>query len=163
LNGEFQFPHTLVKVDAEHPNAVIRGNPNEAEVVDGKVSTIFNFDIPEWWKGKTCSLVFLFPAEDQLRSNWCKFEPTWGVADFSVLSKPADAATTFNNKGAVWEDFGEFNLVPGNSYVIKTHECPAGKTVGVEMSGRSKDGYGFDLSFFQDYNPAAIGLYVRAC
>jgi len=156
-------PRALVKVDATRPHSVVGGAPYEARVHAGQVSTIFNFDIPAWWKGRACSLVFLFPAADQLREGWFAFENTWGVADFSALVGPADAGATFDSKPAVWEDLGEVNLFPGNAYVIKTHECPAGKSVGIEMSGRAKDGYGFDLSFFQDYSPAPIGLYVRAC
>lgn len=152
-----------MRVDASRPREVCAGRPGEAQVTAGKVSTVFNFDIPAWWAGKTCSLVFLFPPADALRDAWFAFEPTWGVADFSVLARPADAATTFDNMPPVWEDFGEFSLFPGNAYVIKTHECPAGKSVGIEMSGRSKDGYGFDLSFFQNYSPVPIGLYIRAC
>lgn len=153
----------MVKVNAERPSDLSYGNPYTADVVGDKISTIFNFDIPQWWAGKTCSIVFLFPTQDQLQTSSYTFEPTWGTASFKELVNPATPGTTYHNMGPVAHEFGEFNISPGNSYVISSHPCPAGQRVGVEMSGCSKNGYPFNLSYFQDYNPAPIGLYIRAC
>lgn len=153
----------MIKVNAERPDDLSWGSPFDANVLGNKISTIFNFDIPQWWAGKTCSLIFLFPTKDQLQTSNFNWEPTWGVAAFSELAKPATEATTYNNKGPAVHNFGEFNLSPGHSYVISTHKCPAGKRVGMEMAGHSRNGYQFNLSYFQDYNPAPIGLYLRAC
>jgi hypothetical protein len=154
----------MIKVNAHEPNAQSYGNPYFADISTEKgLSTIFDFDIPAWWAGKTCSLIFLFPTQDQLPTSSYTFKETWGTAKFTELEVPATQNTTFNSVGAVAKEFGEFNIAPGNGYVLGTHACPAGERVGIEMSGVEKNGYGFDLSYFQDYNLPPIGLYVRAC
>ena len=48
---------------------------------------------------------------------------------------------------------------PGNSYVIATQSCRAGQTESIKISQTGD----FALNFFEDWNPASLGLYVTSC
>ncbi len=47
-------------------------------------------------------------------------------------------------------------MTPGLSAVVTGFACPAGHAVSYEISS----GSGSSLSYFQDYNPSPIGLYI---
>jgi hypothetical protein len=113
------------------------------------VSTIFNFDIPQSDAGKTCSLVFLFPKKEDLETSSYSFSGD-GKVQFGAVTSPATQQTTYNTAPAIGQNYGEFTISPGNSYVISTTECPAGQTVGFEMSNAGST----ELDFFEDYNPS---------
>lgn len=113
------------------------------------VSSIFNFDIPKSDSGKTCSLVFLFPEQQDLETSAFSFSGN-GKVDVAMLSGDATSKTSYSNKPSVKKDYGEFTISPGNSYLISTFKCPAGETVSYEMSNAGTT----NLDFFQDYNPS---------
>jgi len=121
------------------------------------MSSIFNFDIPTSYTG-TCSLVFLFPEQSQLTTSSYTFSGS-GEIDFKQLSTVAAQATTYANQGGVEADFGVKTVTPGTSIVVETFSCPAGETVSFELIAKS----GTSLTYFQDYNPSPIGLYITTC
>ena len=82
-----------------------------------------------------------------------------GAIDFAKLSSPATQATDYANAPSVANDLGTFTVAPGNSYSISTFSCPAGQTIAFEMSAKDST----SLTYFQDYNPSPIGLYITAC
>jgi N-acetylglucosamine-6-phosphate deacetylase len=53
---------------------------------------------------------------------------------------------------------GTVTVAPGNGYSISTFSCPAGSTIAFELSSVQ----GTSLTYFQDYNPCPIGLYITA-
>ncbi|KAJ5180837.1 hypothetical protein N7492_004047 [Penicillium capsulatum] len=145
--GNHEFPHLIVPVDSDHPDTAY-GTQFNGTVTSTKAS-IFNFDIPQSDSGKKCSLVFLFPKKEDLETSSYSFSGD-GKIDFAMLSKVASSSTTFNNMPSVSHDFGVTTVSPGNSYVISTFDCPAGKAVSYEMKNAGTT----DLNFFQDFNPS---------
>ncbi|KAI9807897.1 MAG: hypothetical protein M1825_005203 [Sarcosagium campestre] len=147
LSGTYEFPHLIVPVNSAHPNQAY-GTSFFGEV-SHEVSSLFNFDVPSSYSGKTCSLVFLFPEQKDLVTSSYTFSGSGGV-DFSKLSGTADTSTTYASAPSVATDYGVTTVAPGNSYTIATFHCPAGEAVGFKLSA-SGDTY---LHYFQDYNPA---------
>lgn len=82
-----------------------------------------------------------------------------GQVDFSLLNGLATQGTSANNLPSVKQDYSVLTLSPGNSYSIASFPCPANQAVAYQM--KSVDGTSFE--FFQDYNPAPIGLYITVC
>ncbi|KAK6002581.1 hypothetical protein QM012_001331 [Aureobasidium pullulans] len=157
LNGAYQYPHLIVPVDAANPNKAYGTQYNGT--VNSKVSTIFNFDIPASYAGKTCSTVFLFPQLDQLETSSYSFNDKGGFT-IAILNGVANESTTYANAPAVAKQVGSVDaLKRGSSYTLSQDACPAGTRVSFEVTSTG----GLDLEFFQDYNPSPLGLYVRAC
>jgi len=122
------------------------------------VSTIFNFDIPQDYKGKQCSIIFLFPKKEDLETSDYTFGGS-GSLDCAELNTAASQKTSYSNAPSVKKDLGSIALQPGNSYVVATGDCQAGTTQSIWLS--SKDG--LSLNFFEDYNPSPLGLYITSC
>ncbi|EHK40052.1 hypothetical protein TRIATDRAFT_42133 [Trichoderma atroviride IMI 206040] len=158
LNGPYEFPHLIIPVDKTKPDNA-PGTSFFGEV-SSSVSSIFNFDIPSDDKGKTCSLVFLFPQQKDLTTSSFNITGS-GALDFASLSKPATQSTTFNNQPSKKQDFGTTTVSPGHSYTIATFACPAGEAIAFEIS--DANGGGTSFRYFQDYNPSPIGLYITKC
>ncbi|TVY34557.1 hypothetical protein LSUB1_G007246 [Lachnellula subtilissima] len=155
LSGAYQFPHLIVPVSSSSPTTAAGTSFNG--MITSTVSSIFNFDIPTTLTG-TCSLVFLFPLQSQLTTSSFKFSGN-GVLDFKQLTTVATTSTTFANMGSVKTEFGTKTITPGSSTVITTFACPAGQAVSYEISSVS----GTSLTYFQDFNPSPIGLYITSC
>ncbi|KIE03889.1 GPI anchored cell wall protein, partial [Metarhizium majus ARSEF 297] len=156
LNGVYEFPHLIVSVDKSNPDKAA-GTSFFGEVTSS-ISSIFNFDIPAADAGKTCTLVFLFPRQDELTTSSFTFSGD-GKIDFSLLNSPATQGTTWNNQPGKKTDYGITTVAPGNSYTIASFPCPAGQAIGFEMS----DCGNTNFRYFQDYNPSPIGLYITKC
>ncbi|KAJ5087574.1 hypothetical protein N7456_011190 [Penicillium angulare] len=146
-SGNFEFPHLIVPIDSMSPNTASGTSYNGK--VTSSVSSIFNFDIPQSDSGKTCTLVFLFPEKADLETSSYTFSGD-GKVDVSELSGTASSSTTYNNAPSVMKDLGDITLSPGNSYVVSTFSCPAGKAIAFEM----KNAGSTSLDYFQDYNPS---------
>jgi glucan endo-1,3-beta-D-glucosidase len=157
INGAYQYPHLIVPVDAANPNKAYGTQYNGT--FNSKVSTIFNFDIPASYAGKTCSTVFLFPELDQLETSSYSFNDKGGFT-IAVLNGVADESTTYANAPAVAKQIGSVeSLKRGSSYTLSQDACPAGTRVSFEITSTG----GSSLEWFEDYNPSPLGLYVRAC
>ncbi|KAK5710155.1 hypothetical protein LTR17_019098 [Elasticomyces elasticus] len=159
LDGQYQFPHLLIPVNSETPNTAFGTQYNG--VISSTVSSIFNFDVPSDYAGKTCSLVFLFPEKAALQTSAYTFNTQGGIS-VSELSSPATAKTTYATVPAVSvADFGSIaSLKAGGKNVVASQKCAAGRTV----SYRFKSTGGLDLKWFQDaQNPSPIGAYITVC
>ncbi|KAF3039143.1 hypothetical protein E8E12_003095 [Didymella heteroderae] len=156
LNGDYQYPHLIVPVDSQQPSKAYGTQYN------GKISShtcsIFNFDIPSSYFGKTCSVVFLFPQQKDLETSSFTVSGS-GKVDFSKLKSPANQQTTYANQPGKESDLASMSIAPGNSYAITSGACAAGQTVSYEICSEGD----YSLDYFQDYNPSPIGLYVRSC
>lgn len=156
LNGPYQFPHLIIPIDSSNPSSA-PGTSYFGEV-SSTISSIFNFDIPESYAGQTCSLIFLFPLQSQLQTSSFTFSGSGGI-DFSELNGVATSATSYSNAPGVATDYGTTIVAPGNSYTIATFPCPAWTTISFEMKAVGDT----CLTYFQDYNPSPIGLYITSC
>lgn len=76
-----------------------------------------------------------------------------------MLSSVATQQTDYANAPGVKTDYGITTVVPGSSYNIATFPCPANSAVSFEL----KSVGGTALTYFQDYNPSPIGLYITTC
>ncbi|OKL63341.1 hypothetical protein UA08_01156 [Talaromyces atroroseus] len=156
VSGSYEYPHLIIPIDSSSPNTAA-GTQYNGEI-SSTVSTIFDFDIPASDSGKTCSLVFLFPEQQDLETSSFTFSGD-GKIDFAELSSPATQSTTYNNAPSVAQDYGVFTVAPGNSYVISTFDCPAGDRVAYEL----KNAGSTNLTYFEDWNPSPIGLFITVC
>lgn len=147
LNGEYQAPHLIIPVDSSSPDEAPGTSYNGT--ISSTLTTLYNFDIPQSYADKTCSLVFLFPELQDLETSSWTFSGD-GKIDFASLQSPVTTETSYNSAPAVDEDYGVTTVSPGNSYVISTFSCPAGEAVSYEM----KNAGSTYLDFFEDYNPS---------
>ncbi|KAL8765556.1 MAG: hypothetical protein Q9209_007427 [Squamulea sp. 1 TL-2023] len=131
LAGDFEFPHLIIPVDKNRPDAALGTSFNG--LITPTVSSLFNFDLPASLEGQTCSLVFLFPTRDQLQTSNYTLSGTGGLI-VERLEAPADSATTFNSQPKTNDTVGAIpNLQAGNSYVIRSGSCHAGSRVGYKI------------------------------
>lgn len=157
LSGAYEYPHLIVPVDSANPK-VAKGTSYFA-TISPTVSSIFNFDIKPEDAGKTCSLVFLFPKQEDLETSSFTFNGKGGMKVTS-LTAPATEQTTYDSVPAAGKISNTIsNVAPGNEYFVASMECPAGQRIGVEVSSTD----GLDLYYFQDYNPSPIGAYITVC
>lgn len=146
LSGTYEFPHLIVPVSSRNPDTAY-GQSYNAQVSKSDIQTLFNFDIPTSYSGKTCSLVFLFPRQDQLRTSAFMISGD-GKVEFAFRRGVTNQGTTFNNAPEVANNYGVLSLSPGNSYTLATFDCPAGTTQTYSMTAA-----GTEFLYFQDYNP----------
>jgi hypothetical protein len=144
----------IVPIDSSAPNTA-KGTSFDGTITS-TVSSIFNFDIPAADSGKTCSLVFLFPNQAQLQTSSYTISGD-GKVDIAWLASPATSSTTFSNAPGVKQDLGGFTFAPGNSYSITSFSCPAGQRIAFEIKNAGTT----DFTYFQDFNPCPIGLYIN--
>lgn len=157
----FQYPHLIIPVDSSHPTT--SNGTSYFGIITPTTSSLYNFDIPSSYAGKTCSLIFLFPAQSSLSTSSYSFSGN-GNLSFGKLAQPASAETTYDNRPAISVEFPDVQVIPGGEeggYVVWSGECPAGETVGYEIGDES--GGDTELIYFQDYNPSPIGIYVFPC
>lgn len=154
LNGEYEFPHLIVPLDKY--NRDTPGGNRFNGTITPQVCSAFNFDIHPDSAGKTCSLIFLLPLQQDLETSAYDFSGD-GSLTFNRLLKPVERGTTWNNKGA-WQHLSTKPVWPGSSTLAWTGPCKAGKKIAIEVCSK-----GIELEYFQDWNPSPIGLYVRQC
>ncbi|KAF2475584.1 uncharacterized protein BDR25DRAFT_213209 [Lindgomyces ingoldianus] len=154
LKGPYEFPHLIIPVDSNHPDMYSGTRLNGT--VSGTICSAFNFDVRREHAGKTCSLIFLFPEQYQLETSAFELKGH-GKLRFFKLEKPVTTQTTWNSlPGRTF--IHSVPAVPGTQSVIMTFACPAAEKVSFLMCGK-----GIYFDYFQDFNPAPIGLYIRQC
>lgn len=157
LKGTYEYPHLIVPVDSANPDKAYGTSYNGT--ITPAISSLFNFDIPPSYAGKTCTLVFLFPQLNQLETSSYSFNGKGGL-QITGLASPATEQTTYKT---VPQSNGQTGAIaalqPGNSYTVLSGACPAGQRIGYEFSSSG----GLDLNFFQDYNPSPLGAYITVC
>lgn len=158
LSGAYETPHLIIPVSSEESSKAF-GTQYNATISSSK-STIFSFDIPADYSEKTCSVVFLFPKQEDLETSAFTFNGQ-GSINFSELSAGVTEKTSKDTAPSKKQDLGKVeNVQPGQEgHVISTCKCEAGKTIAVQAEGEG----GLELEFFQDWNPSPIGVYITAC
>ncbi|KAF2142684.1 uncharacterized protein K452DRAFT_287099 [Aplosporella prunicola CBS 121167] len=96
--GSFVWPQLMVPVSAANPDTAY-GTVYSPRITPNDFCTIFNLYLPQSAAGKTCSLEFLFPSQDQLRSSSYVFEGP-GHFNFTgfALGAGAELDTTWNKQ-----------------------------------------------------------------
>ena len=157
LSGQYEYPHLIVPIDKDNPGTA--QGPSFNGTFSPSISSIFNFDYPGEYSGKTCTLVFLLPTQDKLTSSAFSLAGSGGL-NFELLKDPASELTTYNNAPPLRTSLGGLpSISPGNEYVIASAPCPAGSRRGVKVSATGD----LNLNYFQDYDPSPIGLFSTVC
>lgn len=156
LEGAYQTPHLITWISSSHPDTAYGSEYNAT--IDSDCSTIFNFDIPSSYEGKTCSVIFLFPLQKDLETSaWSWNEK--GSIEFSQLSGVATEATSYDTCPSKESTLNTIAIEAGNSYVVSSGSCQAGETISIEASSVNDLG----VEFFEDWNPSSLGLYITSC
>ncbi|PPJ60617.1 hypothetical protein CBER1_03621 [Cercospora berteroae] len=158
LSRAYETPHLIIPVSSKESSKAF-GTQYNATISSSK-STIFSFDIPANYSEKTCSVVFLFPKQEDLETSAFTFNGQ-GSINFSELSTGVTEQTSKDTAPSKKQDLGKVeNVQPGQEgHVISTGKCEAGKTIAVQAEAAN----GLELEFFQDWNPSPIGIYFTAC
>lgn len=148
LAGPYQYPHEIIPVSSTTPDKA--PGTSYFGSINPDTSSLYVFDIPSDYAGKTCTLEFFLPAAKDLKTSSYTISGS-GALDFAKLQANPNQGTTFNNKPGIAIDYGVTNVSPGGSYSIATFDCPAGSQISFDISSRG----GTCLTYFQDFNPAA--------
>ncbi|KAI2631187.1 GPI anchored cell wall protein [Xylaria nigripes] len=138
-NGEFEFPHYITQISAREPDKAF-GSQYTAVFTPNDISTVYSFDIPKSRADANCTLEFLFPRLDQLRTSSFSYKGagTFSFRGYNAGSCP-DSQTTFNNQPdpSTLPPHPPIHMEPGYAYTIDVGPCSfaAGKCVaGCELS-----------------------------
>ncbi|KAI0165131.1 ubiquitin 3 binding protein But2 C-terminal domain-containing protein [Hypoxylon sp. FL1284] len=156
--GQYEFPHYITQISAREPDRAF-GSQLSGVVTPNDVSSVFSFDVPADRADANCTLEFLFPRADQLRSSAFSYDGpgTFFFTGYLAGSCPGPN-TTFNNQptAGVFPPFPPIHMEPGYAYTLDVGPCTfaAGTCVaGVTSSNDTT------FSFFQDTDECAIGIY----
>lgn len=157
--GEFEYPHYITQISARHPNKAF-GPTYGGLFTPNDIATVFSFDIPASRADANCTLEFLFPRREQLRTSSFAYE---GAGSFFFTGYAAGSCpgpdTTFANQPALgpYPPFPPIHMEPGHAYTIDVGPCfvAAGSCVAGVTSTNDTH-----FSYFQDYNDCPIGIYT---
>jgi hypothetical protein len=66
--GEFEFPHYITQISASQPDKAF-GNQYNGVFTPNDISSIFSFDIPASRTTANCTLEFIFPKLEDLKTS----------------------------------------------------------------------------------------------
>ncbi|KAI1487414.1 ubiquitin 3 binding protein But2 C-terminal domain-containing protein [Biscogniauxia mediterranea] len=167
LTGDWQSPRVIIPIDSSQPDTCL--GPTPFVEVSATVSTVFRFDIPASYGGRTCTAVFLWPEREQVSSSSYNFTgvSAIGFARLEGGEEVSAEATTFNSlpEGLAQTSDLYYAMAPrNNAYALASFECPAGAAVAFVMSSLEAAAAAGETSFRyrQDPNPCPLGLYITA-
>lgn len=162
LTPDFEFPHLIVPVDSANPDNAL-GNSYNGKV-NSTISSVFNFDIPASLAtgDKTCTLFFLLPSSDQLKTSSFTTSGEGGISIAQVA--PATQNSTYNSVTQGGKIGGVGSVSSGQSYTVSSGKCSdlAGQTVGYLMGATGN----LSLEWFEDSgseSSSPIGLFMNVC
>ena len=132
VSGSYEYPHLIE----------INGQNGYFGRVDSSSNTSITFDIPASDAGKNCDTYFALPAKADLETSDYTLSLADGVkvgVEMTGVGKVADFIPAVNQK------FG-----------IYSSKCPAGQQIKYNMFAEG----GLSLSWFNDYNPCPLGMFV---
>ncbi|KAI0848730.1 ubiquitin 3 binding protein But2 C-terminal domain-containing protein [Daldinia vernicosa] len=114
-DGEFDPPSYITQVSQREPDRAF-GPQRRGLITPNDISSIFNFDIPESRADANCTLEFLFPRRDQLRSSSFIYEGDGSFLFTGYLAGSCPGPeTTFNNQPTpgTFPPFPPIHMEPG--------------------------------------------------
>ncbi|KAK8016578.1 hypothetical protein PG993_014767 [Apiospora rasikravindrae] len=157
--GEYEFPHYITQISATQPDRAF-GPSLHGKFTPNDVSSLFSFDIPADRANANCSLVFLFPRKEQLKTSSYVYNGpgTFVFTGYDPGYCP-DGSTTFNKQppSTMFPPFAPLHMEPGFAYTIDVGPCSfsAGKCVSGKTS--TPDTY---FEFFQNSDECPIGVFT---
>ena len=146
------MPQLIVPVDKSQPTAVI--GKQFIGRLDLLHSTLFNFNVPADYAGRTCRLTFFIPSPSAEWWQPVQYKTSGGIA-VSQLDQLATETTSFSTVGASRPVGSVGLLAKGTANPIASFPCPEGTQVGYIVDGIG----GLDLQFFEIIIPA-LGLFM---
>ena len=161
--GQFEFPHYITQISKSQPDKKF-GVQYNGVFTPNDISSIFSFDVPAARADANCTLEFLFPTQDQLKSS--SFEYSGGGSFFFTGYNPGSCPgpdTTYNNQPAPgpFPPFPPIHMEPGNAYTIDVGPCFVGAGTCVAGLTSTND---TNFSFFQNDGGdggCPIGIYTE--
>lgn len=157
--GQFEFPHYITQISKSQPDKSF-GPQYNGVFTPNDLATIFSFDVPASRSDANCTMEFLFPAQNQLRTS--SFSYSGGGSFFFTGYQPGSCPgpqTTWNNqpKAGPFPPFPAIHMEPGYAYTIDVGPCFVGAGTCVAGMTWSND---TNFNYFQDYDECPIGLYT---
>ncbi|KAI3325823.1 GPI anchored cell wall protein [Xylariaceae sp. AK1471] len=157
--GQFEFPHYITQISAKQPDKAF-GPKYTAQFTPNDISSIFSFDVPASRADANCTLEFLFPRREQLRTSSFAYKGagTFFFTGYNPGSCPGPE-TTFNNQPAPgpFPAFPPIHMEPGYAYTIDVGPCFVGAGTCVAGMTSTNDTH---FSYFQDSDECPIGIYT---
>ncbi|KAI1321421.1 GPI anchored cell wall protein [Xylariaceae sp. FL0255] len=157
--GQYEYPHYITQISKSHPHKAF-GPTSEAVFTPNDISTIFSFDIPASRKKANCTLEFLFPRQDELRTSHYEYRGagTFFFTGYNPGSCPGPK-TTYHNQPAPgpFPPFPPIHMEPGYAYTIDVGPCSVGAGGCVAGVTSTNDTH---FSFSQDRDVCPIGVYT---
>ncbi|KAJ2975842.1 hypothetical protein NUW58_g8245 [Xylaria curta] len=156
---QFEYPHYITQISARQPNKAF-GPSYDGIFTPNDISTIFSFDIPFSRADANCTLEFLFPRINQLKTSSFSYKGsgTFFFTGYKAGSCPGPT-TTFNNQPELgpYPPFPPIHMEPGYAYTIDVGPCFVAAGTCVAGVTSTNDTY---FSYFQDYDECPIGIYT---
>ncbi|KAI1443147.1 ubiquitin 3 binding protein But2 C-terminal domain-containing protein [Annulohypoxylon stygium] len=155
--GQFEFPHYITQISAKQPDRAF-GQQYNASVTPGDISALFALDVPKDRADANCTLEFLFPTQDQLKTSYYNYSGPGNFVFTGYLAGSCpDSQTTYNHQPQP-DIFPShpIHMEPGFAYTIDVGPCTfsAGGCISGKISSNDTS-----LEFFQDQDDCPIGLY----
>lgn len=123
--GQFEFPHYITQISASQPDKAY-GPQYNGVFTPNDISSIFSFDIPASRSNWNCTLEFLFPSQDELKTSSYSYSGagTFVFTGYNAGDCPT-AQTTYNNQPALgpYPAFPPVHMEPGYAYVLDIGPC----------------------------------------
>ena len=157
--GEFEFPHYITQISKANPDKAY-GPQYNGVFTPNDVASIFSFDVPASRADANCTLEFLFPKQQQLKTS--SYTYSGGGSFFFKGYNPGScpgSQTTWNNQPAPgpFPDFPPIHMEPGFAYTIDVGPCFVGAGTCVAGMTYTNDTH---FEFFQDQDECPIGIYT---
>ncbi|KAI7774069.1 hypothetical protein LA080_009306 [Diaporthe eres] len=154
--GEFEFPHYITQISASQPDKAF-GVQYNGVFTPNDISSIFSFDIPASRTDANCTLQFIFPKLEDLKTSSFSYSGggNFVFEGYNAGSCPGPA-TTYNNQPAPgpYPAFPPVHMEPGFVYTLETGPCFVGAGTCVAGKTSTND---TTFSYFQDMGNADIG------
>lgn len=171
LTDNFQYPHLIVDWN------MTTGTGSSSSLYQPTISddsmAVYNFDIPASYLNMTCDLIWALPNQNQLTYSSYQEHIIPAPTEQSGANVPPNDLTAFllSAPAGLNMTTATFPAIVGQgpidvflahgSTTISSGPCAAGETVGYAM-WIAYPGYNYSLTYFQDYSPCAIGLFIQA-
>lgn len=123
--GQYEYPHYITHISQSEPDKAF-GPQFNGLITPNEISSIFSFDVPASRADANCTLEFLFPRQDQLKTSNFTYE---GAGSFTFFGYVAGSCpgeeTTFNNQptAGIFPPFPPIHMEPGYAYTLDVGPC----------------------------------------
>lgn len=157
--GQFISPDYITWVSKKQPNKAF-GPKYDGKFTPHDIGSIFSFDVPASRADANCTLEFIFPRKQKLKTSTFTYSGngTFFFKGYNPGSCP-NKTTTWNHqphKGP-FPDFPPLHMEPGHAYTIDVGPCFVGAGSCVAGMTWTND---TNFQFFQDADECPIGIYT---